>query len=86
MVNYVLWLPYCATVFRSVNRSSFFFFCQHFKDLYLHYVLTDFDKTFFQVSVHHPIYVIGVKGHVGVTGVKNVDFAKNATPPTDYVA
>ena len=65
---------------------SFFFFCQHFKDLYLHYVLTDFDKTFFQVSVHHPIYVIGVKGHVGVTGVKNVDFAKNATPPTDYVA
>ena len=84
MVNYVLWLPYCATVFRSVYRSSFF--CQHFKDLYLQCVLTDFDKTFFQVSVHHPIYVIGVKGHVGVTGIKNVDFTKNATLPTDYVA
>ena len=26
MVTYVLWLPYCATVFRSVYRSSFFFF------------------------------------------------------------
>ena len=29
---------------------------------------------------------IGVKGHVGVTGVKKVIFTKNATPPTDYVA
>ena len=29
---------------------------------------------------------IGVRGHVGVTGVKKVIFTKNATPPTDYVA
>ena len=28
----------------------------------------------------------GVKGHVGVTGVKKVIFTKNATPPTYYVA
>ena len=26
----------------------------------------------------------GVKGHVGVTGVKKVKNSKNATPPTDY--
>ena len=29
---------------------------------------------------------IGVKGHIGVIGFKKVIFAKNATPPTDYVA
>ena len=28
---------------------------------------------------------IGVRGHVGVTEVKKVNFTKNATP-TDYVA
>ena len=27
---------------------------------------------------------IGVKGDIGVTGVKKVIFTKNATPPTDY--
>ena len=63
----------------------FFFFCQHFKDLYLHYVLTDFDNFFFQVSVHHPILCYwGERSRRG-TGVKNVDFTKNATPPTDHV-
>ena len=29
---------------------------------------------------------IGVKGHVGVTGVQTAIFTKNASPPTDYVA
>ena len=57
VVNYVLWLPYCATVFRSVYRSSSFFFCQHFSDLYLGHHLTDFDQTWSQVLVDHPIYV-----------------------------
>ena len=27
----------------------------------------------------------GVKGHLGVTGVKNVTFAKIAISPTDYM-
>ena len=27
----------------------------------------------------------GVKGHVGVTGVKKVIFSKNATPPTESI-
>ena len=47
-----------ATVFRSVYRSSFFFLCQHFIDLYLRHDLTDFDQTWSQVPVDHPIYVI----------------------------
>ena len=36
---------------------SFFFFCQHFKVLYLRHDLTDFDQTWSQVPVDHPIYV-----------------------------
>ena len=35
-----------------------FFFCQHFIDLYLRHDLTDFDQTWSQVPVDHPIYVI----------------------------
>ena len=35
----------------------FFFFCQHFKVLYLRHDLTDFDQTWSQVPVDHPIYV-----------------------------
>ena len=35
-----------------------FFFCQHFIDLYLRHELTDFDQTWSQVPVDHPIYVI----------------------------
>ena len=59
----------------------FFFFCQHFIDLYLRHDLTDFDQTWSQVGlpVDHPIYSydqIGVKGHIGVTGVKNVKNSK----------
>ena len=72
---------YHATVSRSVSRSSSS--GQHFIDLYLRHELTDFDQTWSQVPVDHPIYVIcprlGVKCHVGVTGVKKGIFTKNAT-------
>ena len=61
-----------------------FFFCQHFKDLYLWHALTDFDQTWYQVPLPPPKHDPGVKGHVGVTGVKKVIFTKNATSPTDY--
>ena len=42
------------------NMSSSFF-CQHFKDLYLHYVLTDFDKTFFKYQFIIPFMLLGSK-------------------------
>ena len=61
-----------------------FFFCQHFKDLYLWHALTDFEQTWYQVPLPPPKHDPGVKGHVGVTGVKKVIFTKNATSPTDY--
>ena len=65
----------------------FFFFCQHFIDLYLQHDLTDFDQTWSQVLVDHPIYVIwsnwGQRSHRGHRGQKG-HFTKNATPPTDY--
>ena len=42
----------------SSSSSSSSFFCQHFIDLYLQHDLTDFDQTWSQVPVDHPIYVI----------------------------
>ena len=66
------------------QHVSSFFFCQHFKDLYLWHALTDFDQTWYQVPLPPPKHDPGVKGHVGVTGVKKVIFTKNATSPTDY--
>ena len=56
-------------------RSSFFFFCQHFSDLYLGHDLTDFDQTWSQVPGDHPIYVTwpdygqrSRRGHRGLKG------------------
>ena len=55
-------------------------------DLYLRHDLTDFDQTWSQVPVDHPIYVIwpdrrhrSRRGQLGQKGQK----LKNATPPTD---
>ena len=45
----------CSDLFTDL---VFFFFCQHFIDLYLRHYLTDFDQTWSQVPVDHPIYVI----------------------------
>ena len=39
------------------SSSSSSFFCQHFSDLYLGHDLTDFNRTWSQVPVDHPIYV-----------------------------
>ena len=72
------------------NMSSFFFFfCQHFVDLYLRHDLTNFDQTWSQVPVDHPIYMGSHfyviwpewdqrlrRGHRGQEGQK----LKNATP------
>ena len=45
-------------VLYCICMISFFFFCQHFIDLYLQHDLTNFDQTWSQVPVDHPIYVI----------------------------
>ena len=41
-------------------------------------------QTWYQVPLPPPKHDPGVKGHVGVTGVKKVISTKNATSPTDY--
>ena len=89
MVNYVLWLPYCATVFRSVYRSSSSSSVNtsltYISDITLP-ILTRLGHKYRLTTPFMSYDQIRVKGHVGVTGVKKVIFTKNATPSTDYVA
>ena len=78
---------YHATVSRSVSRSS------SSVNTSLTYIsdmswpiLTRLGHKY-RLTIPFMSYVqIGVKCHVGVTGVKKVIFTKNATSSTDYVA
>ena len=73
----------------TISFCFFFLLSTSFIDLYLRQNLTDFDQTWSQVSVDHPIYVTwpdwGQRSRRGHR-VQKVIFTKNATPPTDYVA
>ena len=72
----------------SVSTASAFAssFCQHanISDM-LHSILTKLGHNNKCMNVHLWHDQIGVKGHVGVTGVKKVIFTKNAISPTDYM-
>ena len=59
-----LFVLFCFVFTQSTDTRlcPVFDFCQHFSDLYLRHFWIDFNHTWLQVLVHHPIYVIWPDG------------------------